>query len=191
MTVIHGQSHTPEWYAWCGMRQRCNDKASKSYVDYGGRGIKVADEWHDFAAFFAHVGKKPSPKHSLERIDNDGDYRPGNVRWATKLEQAHNTRANRHITANGITKTMAEWARDLGCNPSAILARINVGMSETEAVTTPIPERPNAKLDTERAIQIYSQKGIKSAQLLADQYGVSKKSVFNIFHHRTYRDIHA
>lgn len=172
------------------MRQRCQNTSTKSYKDYGGRGIKVAGEWEDFSRFLSDVGAKPGADYSLERIDNDGDYRPGNVRWATKLEQAHNKRNNRHITANGVAKTMAEWSRELGCKPAAILARINAGMSETEAVITPIPERPNAKLDTEKAIQIYLQKGITPAQRLADQYGVCKKSVLNIFHRRTFRDIH-
>lgn len=188
MTKTHQRSHTPEWYAWCGMRQRCMNANTKAFKDYGGRGIKVADEWLDFERFFADVGAKPGPDYSLERIDNNGPYAPGNVRWATRLEQAQNKRNNRHITANGMTKSMAEWARDLGCNPAAILARIGAGMSPQAAVTTPIPERPNAKLTAEQARQIFRCKGKTSAQRLADQYDVCKKSVLNIFHRRTFAD---
>lgn len=91
----HGGNRTPEWYTWCGLRQRCLNPNNPAYPRYGGRGIGVAPEWlgkHGFSAFLEHVGKRPTPDHSLDRIDNDRGYEPGNVRWATAAQQAHNTR---------------------------------------------------------------------------------------------------
>ena len=87
------KSRTPEYAAWESMIARCNNKRHVSWHDYGGRGIKVHEAWrHNFNAFFSYVGKRPTPKHTLDRIDNDGDYAPGNVRWATRSEQNANQR---------------------------------------------------------------------------------------------------
>lgn len=104
----HGQSRSvpggkasPEYRAWTAMRERCNYPKAVGYKNYGGRGITVCAEWQeDFQAFFDHIGPRPSPKHSVDRVDNEGHYEPGNVRWATRAEQARNTRAykNKHNT---------------------------------------------------------------------------------------------
>ena len=86
----HGLSKTPEYKAWGRMKERCLTKKS-SWDRYGGRGIIVCDEWiHSFEAFYKYVEKRPSKDHSIDRIDNDGNYEPGNVRWATWKEQASN-----------------------------------------------------------------------------------------------------
>ena len=88
----HGQSTTPEYRAWESMKNRCLRKSYHSYMRYGGRGVTVCDEWiNDFESFASHVGKRPSEKHSLDRIDNDKGYQPGNVRWADKFEQTRNS----------------------------------------------------------------------------------------------------
>jgi len=85
----HGRHGTPEYRAWKAMKNRCYNSNLESWHRYGGRGIKVYGPWlTDFEAFFEHIGPRPSPKHSVDRIDNDGDYAPGNVRWATNKEQA-------------------------------------------------------------------------------------------------------
>jgi hypothetical protein len=86
---------TPEYTAWREMKRRCYTPG-RYFKDYGGRGIRVCPEWvNDFQAFFEHVGRRPSPEHSLDRKNNEGHYEPGNVRWATKAEQSHNTRRSK------------------------------------------------------------------------------------------------
>lgn len=93
--TTHGESHrTPEWRAWQNMKARCTNPKIKQWKDYGGRGISVCPEWGDsYEAFLAYVGRKPSPQHSLDRFpNNDGNYEPGNVRWATTKEQVNNRR---------------------------------------------------------------------------------------------------
>jgi len=89
--IVGGQ--TPEYLAWLAMKARCRNVNNSSYSNYGGRGIRVCDRWcESFEAFLTDVGRKPTPTHSLDRINNDGNYEPGNVRWATRHEQRVNQR---------------------------------------------------------------------------------------------------
>lgn len=142
--IIHGcaarDHRTPEHWAWTQMRARCRNPKCPSYKNYGGRGISVCPRWDSFAHFLVGIGPRPSDKHSLDRIDNDGDYEPGNVRWATRWEQQRNMRTNVLLTARGETLVLFEWARRLDVEPSTIQARLKRGWPVEDAVTF-VPDR--------------------------------------------------
>lgn len=112
---VHGhttnKTMTAEYRAWVAMRERCSYEKHASYHNYGGRGIAVCAEWQDdFKAFYDHIGPKPSPKHSIDRIDNERGYEPGNVRWATRAEQNANQRKRvkkKHLTQRREVKRVA------------------------------------------------------------------------------------
>lgn len=136
----HGLSKTVEYKTWIAMISRCTNPKTAEYHNYGGRGITVCEQWiHDFPAFYAHVGQRPSPMHSLDRFpDKNGDYKPGNVRWATPSQQQNNKRTNRLITFNGITLTLRDWARKLNINEATLFHRLKRGWSVEEALTFPM-----------------------------------------------------
>jgi hypothetical protein len=133
----HGKKHTPEYSVWGGMRNRCNNKNDHSYRLYGGRGIRVCQEWDSFEAFLEHVGQRPSSKHSLDRIDNNKGYEPGNVRWTTSTIQARNTRRNVYWTFNGMTLCMKEWSTVTGIGLSVLSRRHLQGWAVEKILTTP------------------------------------------------------
>ena len=186
----HGMRGKLIYGVWNSMKNRCSNPKVKSYPSYGGRGIKVCERWQKFSNFYADMGDRASPSHSLERRDNDGDYSPENCYWATQDVQAKNKRSTRILTANGERLHLSEWARRLGCNPAAILARLATGMSEVEAVTKPIPARPNSRLTDIQAAEIRSKYPSMSMQKIADLFGVSKKTVLNVIHGKTFADLH-
>lgn len=123
--LTHGGRHTAEYGIWTNMLTRCGNPRNKAFRRYGGRGITVCERWrNDFAAFLADMGPRPSPKHSVDRINNDGDYEPSNCRWATTQEQCRNTRRNVRLTLDGRTMTQREWAVELGIHDSTLFGRI-------------------------------------------------------------------
>ena len=125
-------SKRPEYRSWGSMIQRCTNPRNSAYGWYGGRGIKVCDAWREsFLAFLGDVGPRPSPKHSIDRIDNDGNYEPGNVRWATKIEQAQNTHRGRRISLDGEEVCVAELARRLGISRHTVRYRLDRGLDPT------------------------------------------------------------
>lgn len=137
-----GRSHDAEYNVWRFMIRRCTCADHPRWNRYGGRGIKVCERWAtSYEKFLSDVGRRPTPQHSIDRIDNDGNYEPGNVRWATRVEQAANQKrphARRTLTFNGRTLSTREWASEIGITHQAIESRIDVsGWSVEEAVTIP------------------------------------------------------
>lgn len=124
----HGLRKSMVYESWRGMLQRCGNPNKKSYANYGGRGIIVCERWMRFENFYADVGDPPSPKHSLDRYpDNDGNYEPGNCRWATRTEQNTNKRNNHWLNYLGERKTLVQWAKDLRIDRSVIQRRLKRG----------------------------------------------------------------
>lgn len=133
---------TPEHSSWTAMLKRCSDPNHAAFPRYGGRGISVCDRWLLFENFLTDMGPRPSLQHSLDRYpNNDGNYEPGNVRWATKAEQGTNKHNNRLVTFNGETLPGSEWERRLGFGRELIYQRMDRGWSAERAITTPVPKK--------------------------------------------------
>lgn len=134
--VTHGMSHTTEYTIWKGLNARCNDKSATSYHRYGARGIKVCKRWAgSFEAFIGDMGRRPTPRHSIERVDNDGDYSPENCEWALPAEQARNRRSSVLVRIGNETKCATDWALENGVNPKNAQRRIRRGWCPVRAVT--------------------------------------------------------
>lgn len=137
----HGEAvaKTPEYTAWLSMKNRCYIKSNKAYHVYGGRGIKVCSRWRrNYSKFLEDMGRRPTPQHSLDRIDNSKGYSPENCRWATKREQNINKRDVRLVTVDGITKCVTEWSEEFGIPKGSIFNRLNRGWPSKSAVSEPI-----------------------------------------------------
>lgn len=133
-----GSAYSREYAAWRNAKDRCNNERNHAYDRYGGRGIKMYPQWENsFSDFYDYIGPKPSPKHSLDRIDNSKGYEPGNVRWATPKQQTTNRRSNRTVTYKGETKTLSEWSQVIGGSKILVSCRLRKGWSEERAVSTP------------------------------------------------------
>lgn len=132
----HGMSGSREYSAWLNMRSRCLNPQTPSYKYYGGRGVKIASEFSTFEGFYAAVGQRP-PGMSLDRINVNGDYAPGNVRWATAITQAGNTRKSLLLTYQGKTQCVAAWARENGMKVPCIKNRLARGWDIERALSTP------------------------------------------------------
>lgn len=142
----HGRSKTPEYQAWLALRNRCYRPADLSYKYYGARGITVCEAWrHSFEAFFQEVGARPSPSHSIDRINGDKPYERGNVRWATPTQQSRNRKCMPRITYRGESKTLPEWAEELGMPYNALSIRIHTGWTVERAFTQPVRYAPKRK----------------------------------------------
>lgn len=132
----HGGSKAPLYHIWSSMIQRCHTETNHQYSNYGGRGIRVCSRWRQsFAAFRDDIGPRPSKRHTIERIDNNGPYAPKNCRWATRPEQALNTRRNRLLTFNGSTKPLKVWANETKIDYTTLLYRLLRGWTIQEALT--------------------------------------------------------
>lgn len=139
------KSKHPLYATWSGMIQRCHRPDYADYFRWGGRGITVCEEWHDFFVFAADMGgNKPTPKHEIDRIDNNKGYSKENCRWVTRKENGRNTRRTRFVEFNGECRCIGEWAEIWGIGVGAALYRINAGWSYEKIVSTPIrPKQPD------------------------------------------------
>jgi hypothetical protein len=133
-------TNTKEYNCWRQIKQRCLNPNAAKYKDYGGRGLKIAPQWFaSYETFLKDVGRAPTAKHTLERIDNSKGYEPSNVRWATRLEQSRNRRTNVYFTYEGVNKTLKEWAAVFKVPYSAAHTRYKAGRTFDEIVgITPI-----------------------------------------------------
>lgn len=129
----HGQRKTRAHITWMLMRQRCSNPNNPGYANYGGRGIKVCDRWSDFSNFLSDMGPRPKGMY-IDRIDNNGHYEPSNCRWVTKSENNGNRRNCVLIEHGGKTKTIAQWARDLGIHRDTIGSRLKAGKTFAQAI---------------------------------------------------------
>lgn len=145
----HGLSRSRIYNTYMAMLDRCNNANCKSYDIYGGRGIKVCDEWQGedgFKNFNDWATKNGySDNLTIDRIDVNGNYEPSNCRWADWYTQNNNLRSNRNITIDGITHTASEWGRIVGIKTGTIFSRLSLGMSERDAIMTPLMRKRGTK----------------------------------------------
>lgn len=123
----HGGKHTRLYNIWCGMKNRCYNKNNSHYPRWGGRGIKICNEWKNNFVAFRNWAEQNGYRENLtlDRIDNNKDYSPANCRWATVKEQNNNQRSNRLITYKGVTKNLTQWAESLGINAGTLKSRLD------------------------------------------------------------------
>ena len=188
--TIHGASSDPEYNVWKSMKARCHGK----HVDknYGGRGIVVCDAWRNsYASFKADMGPRPSPEHSIDRIDNNGPYAPGNCRWVTRDVQNRNKRDNRLLTFNGETRLAYDWGEIVGLPGVEVRKRVHNGMAPELALTKPLKQRRklNEKLVLEMRAE-YASGGV-TMQQIADRTGMDSGSICNAINGKSWAHVGA
>lgn len=159
----HGMHGTRIYKCWTSMRSRCTNPKDHNYQDnYGARGITMCKEWlGSFEAFYGYVSRLDhygETGYSLDRIKNDGDYEPGNVRWATLKQQGRNTRQNHLLTFDGRTQCVTAWAEELGLKPDMIFCRLRLGWTIERALTqkprrSPLPETATGRKSRRRLVE--------------------------------------
>ena len=142
LTTTHGKRNTREYSIWNQMKTRCFNSNHVYFNKYGGRGITVCNEWMLFENFFNDMGLAP-PKHTLERIDNNKGYSKENCKWATRKEQAVNRSSTKFLTFDGQTKSISDWAREIGIRIDTLHYRISRGWNIEKALTTPTIRKRN------------------------------------------------
>ncbi len=136
--TTHGGSSLSLFAVWRSMIQRCTNPNCKQYDAYGGRGIIVCEDWLKFENFYRDMGDRPSDLHSIDRIDNNGNYCKENCRWATQKEQCNNKRSNRVFTYNGKAQSLQMWADDLGISVNTLRSRLSSGWDIPRVLTEPV-----------------------------------------------------
>jgi hypothetical protein len=135
-----GAPHSKVYSAWSSMMSRCFNERTKSWANYGGRGIWVCERWREYANFLADMGARP-PRYEIDRIDNDGPYSPENCRWVTSKANKHNKRSSRMLTWQGVTLPVTAWAERLGMHPRTLFNRLGRGWTLERAMTQPTNQK--------------------------------------------------
>lgn len=183
----HLKYKTPEYKAWQAMKCRCLHPSHPSYMNYGGRGITICERWQQsFENFLADMGQKPTPKHSLDRIDNDGGYCPENCRWATYKEQHNNTRKNVYLTHDGVTHSIVEWCDIYDIPRDIAYGRYRSGRTFEEIFNKQNP----ARKITDEEIKAIKRDGL-TVKTFYQRFGkkISKSLIWQIKSERIYRNI--
>lgn len=134
--LTHGGSKDPEYRSWRAMFRRCTVETHDEFRNYGGRGITVCERWNDYLNFISDMGPRPSG-HSIDRIDNNGNYEPRNCRWATQRQQNSNCRRNHRVQVHGKDMTVAQWCEVTRQNPSTVYSRLSRGWPAERAIEVP------------------------------------------------------
>jgi len=184
-TTIHGMTSSTHYDRWRGMMDRCYNKDCKSYNDYGGRGIKVFEEWHNVCSFISDLPKGYSSGLEIDRIDNNGNYEPENIRWSTKRDNCKNRRSTRIIELNGEKKCLSDWAKSLNINITTLSERLEK-WSLKDALTLPKGTRlhnrwdghAKAKQKPKRELKLYKYKNqLHTMKELSKLSGVPSKKL--------------
>jgi hypothetical protein len=187
----HGDTGAAEYEAWLSMRDRCERASHPAYARYGGRGIRVCARWGDYACFLEDMGRRPSAKHSLDRINNDGNYSCGrcgecreggqtlNCRWATSRQQNRNRSDNRTLTHGGESLTVAEWVERSGLNNVTFRARLRAGWPLEKILATPpdVSRRPPQA----RRYLTHGGETLTAAEWIA-RTGINKRTFYGRLH---------
>ncbi len=136
LKTSHGMARSPEYRAWQDLNQRCSNPKCQRWDRYGGRGIEC--RFTGFEQFLAEIGPRPSPRHSVDRIDNEGHYEPGNVQWALSKPQQRNLSTNHLLTFDGRTQCVSAWAEERGMGRDALWGRLRRGWSVERALAEPV-----------------------------------------------------
>ena len=139
--IKHGGHGTLTYARWKSMMQRCHQPSATNFKHYGAIGIVVCERWRDFAAFRTDMGECPGGKFTLDRIDNQRGYEPGNCRWITQAEQNRNRSHCTELTHNGKTMILSDWASEIGMSANTLAMRIRAGWSVDRALTIPVKRR--------------------------------------------------
>lgn len=168
--ATHRMSKSPEYRTWSGMWQRCSNPENVRYMDYGGRGITICDRWKSFDAFFADMGSRPSPDHSIDRIENDQGYEPGNCKWSTRSEQQNNKRAPR---TENLVRGADHWTQK-----DRERARL-IGARNLETSHGTLEQNPNAKMTLLKATQmreVFASEQNLTMTELGKRFGVGRET---------------
>ncbi len=167
---------------WRKIKLRCTSPSCDVYPYYGGRGIRICDRWmDDFDSFLLDMGPRPSPLHTVERIDNDGHYEKSNCRWATRAEQMSNTRRNVYAVVNGEKVTLSEACRRLGLNLNGVRYRLRIGWTVDRALSEPFLN--HIVLSAGDRAKIRKIRGL-SQDKIAKKFGVSQSAISSILRGR-------